>query len=416
MHIQFETFTLENGLKVIVHEDHSISKVVVDVIYRVGSKDEEPEKTGFAHLFEHLMFEGSKHIPNYDTPLQRVGGENNAFTNSDITNYYLSLPSNQVETGFWLESDRMLELSFSQEKLDIQRSVVIEEFKQRYLNQPYGNAHLMLRALSYREHPYHWPTIGKEIAHIEAATLEDVKDFFFGYYAPNNATLVVAGDVTLERARELAEKWFGPIPRRELKKHELPKEPAQTEARRQTVYADVPFPAVYKMYHIPAHTEREYYLADILTDLLSNGKSALLFQYMVKTHRLAQSASAFTWGMHDPGVLSIDGRLAEGISVEDYESHLQQALDLLQDLTEEDLDRIKGKLAAIFVMQKTTLLGKAIALAQYDALGDPDLINRIPEIYQGITLAEVKQAASTYLAPENCSTLYYLPKSMEPVA
>lgn len=410
MQLPFQTFTLDNGLKVLVHEDHSIPKAVVDVIYRVGSKDEEDHKTGFAHLFEHLMFEGSKHIPSYDAPLQRVGGENNAFTSSDITNYYLTLPSNQLETGFWLESDRMLELDFSQEKLDIQRSVVIEEFKQRYLNQPYGDAHLKLRALSYTTHPYQWPTIGKEIAHIEQATLPDVQDFFFGYYAPNNATLVVAGDVTVAQVKDLAEKWFGPIPRRELNKHPLPVEPPQTAARHMTLEADVPYPAVYKMYHIPGHTERAYYLADILTDLLSNGKSALLYQRMVKDKQLAQSCNAFTWGMHDPGVLSLDGRLAEGVTPEAYEAELQATLDSLQDLTEEDLERIKGKLAAIFVLQKTTLLGKGVALAQYDALGDPNLINEVPEIYHSITLEEVKAGAKAYLAPQNCSTLYYLPR------
>lgn len=409
MKLAFETFTLDNGLKVIVHEDHSIPKVVVDVIYRVGSKDEESHKTGFAHLFEHLMFEGSKHIPEYDAPLQRVGGSNNAFTSADITNYYLTLPSNQIETGFWLESDRMLELDFSQEKLDIQRSVVIEEFKQRYLNQPYGDAHLKLRALSYTQHPYQWPTIGKEIAHIEQATLQDVQDFFFGYYAPNNATLVVAGDANVEKVRELAEKWFGPIPRRELKKHEIPTEPAQTQPREMTLRGKVPFPAVYKMYHIPAHDERDYYLADILTDLLSNGKSALLFQRLVKEKQVAQQASAFTWGMHHPGVLSIDARLAEGVTPAAYEAKLKEALELLQQLTEEDLERIKGKLAATFVLQKATMLGKAVSLAQYDAIGDPDLINQVPDIYHSITLEEVKAGARKYLDPNNCSTLYYLP-------
>jgi zinc protease len=411
MPIAFETFTLDNGLKVIVHEDHSIPKAVVDIVYRVGSKDEDPERTGFAHLFEHLMFEGSKHVPQYDQPLQRVGGNNNAFTNSDITNYYLSLPSNQLETAFWLESDRMLELSFSQEKLDIQRSVVIEEFKQRYLNQPYGDAHLRLRALHYTTHPYQWPTIGQDMAHIERATLADVQDFFFGYYAPNNATLVVVGDVEVNQVRALAQKWFGPIPRRTLKKRALPQEPPQTQGRQETVHAEVPFPAVYKMYHIPGHTDRDYYLADLLTDLLSNGKSAILPQYLVRQHQVAQTVGAFAWGMHDPGVISIDARLAEGIEVEAYEARLQEAIEQLQTLSEADLDRIKGKLSAIFVLQKTTLLNKAVSLARYDALGDPHLINTVPDIYRSLTLEEVKQAARQYLAPDNCSTLHYLPQT-----
>ncbi|MEL6673748.1 MAG: pitrilysin family protein [Bacteroidota bacterium] len=411
LHLSYQTFTLENGLKVIVHEDHSIPKAVVNILYRVGSKDEEAHRTGFAHLFEHLMFEGSKNIPNYDRPLQRVGGQNNAFTTADITNYYLSVPSNQLETGFWLESDRMLELGFSQKKLDIQKSVVIEEYKQRYLNQPYGDAHIRLRSLAYHTHPYHWPTIGKEISHIEDATLEEVKDFFYGYYAPNNATMVVAGDVQVDQVKHLAEKWFGAIPRRELKKHALPEEPAQTEARQMELTGKVPFPAVYKMYRIPAHKEETYYVMDLITDLLSNGKSGLLFQEMVKKHQVSPGVSAFSWGLHDPGVISVNGKIAEGKSISEFEAALEESLGLLQELTEEDLERIKGKLEATFVMQKTTILNKAIGMAMSDSLGDVNLINRTPEIYQQITLDQVKSAAREFLSPSNSSTLHYLPAS-----
>lgn len=411
LNIAYQVHTLANGLKVVLHEDHAIPKVVVDVIYRVGSKDEEEHRTGFAHLFEHLMFEGSKHIPHYDTPLQKVGGQNNAFTSADVTNYYLSLPSNQLETALWLESDRMLELAFSQEKLDIQKSVVIEEYKQRYLNQPYGDAHLKLRQLHYQVHPYHWPTIGKDISHIEEATLEEVQDFFYGYYAPNNATLIVAGDIDPVQTLALVEKWFGGIPQRELKKHVLPVEPKQTEARHLTHHAKVPYPSVYKMYHIPSHREHDYYVADILTDLLANGGSSLLYQRMTKAQQVSPNVSAYSWGLHDPGVISIDGRVAEGKSLEEYESALQQTLDEVQELTQEDLDRIKGKLSATFVMQKTTIMNKAMGLAMCDAIGELELINRTPDIYEGISLEEVKTAAATLLTPDNCSTLYYLPEN-----
>ncbi len=413
LHLAYETFTLDNGLKVVIHEDHAVPKAVVDIIYRVGAKDEDATRTGFAHLFEHLMFEGSKHIPHYDTALQRVGGQNNAFTNNDITNYYLSVPSNQLETAFWLESDRMLELAFSQEKLNIQKSVVIEEFKQRYLNQPYGDAYNQLRGLHFQVHPYRWPTIGLDISHIEDATLTDVQDFFFGFYAPNNATLVVAGDVQPDEVKRLAEKWFGPIPSRELRKHELPTEPPQTEAREMSVYGKVPFPAVYKMYHIPANGQRSYYIADLLTDLLSSGRSAILYQHLVKKHQVSPNAGSFVWGHHHPGMASIDGKVAQGHTVAEYESALAEALELLQQVDEEDLTRIKGKLAATFVMQQTNLLNKAIAFARFDAIGDLELINTMPDIYQGITLAEVHQAAKTYFTPENCSTLYYLPEGMK---
>lgn len=411
MAIQYETHTLSNGLKVVVHQDRSIPQAVVDIVYHVGSKDEDEKLTGFAHLFEHLMFEGSKHIPKFDPPLQEVGGQNNAFTTPDITNYYLSLPSNQLETAFWLESDRMLELAFSQEKLDIQKSVVIEEFKQRYLNQPYGDAYLKLLGLHFTEHPYKWPTIGKDISHIEEASLDDVRDFFFGYYAPNNATLVVAGDVDPEHVIRLAEKWFGALPRRKLKKHSIPAEPAQTSSRELTCYGKVPYPAVYKMFHVPAHMDREYYIADILTDILANGRSGILYQYMVRQKQVSPNTNAFSWGLHDPGVISIDGVVAEGKSIEEYERSLQEALNQLLTITEADLNRIKGKLEAIFVMQQTTIMKKAMGLAVSDALGDTDLVNTTPSLYQSITLEEVKHAAANFLKPENCSTLYYLPDS-----
>lgn len=410
--LSYETFTLDNGLKVIIHEDHSVAKAVLDVVYRVGAKDEDPGRTGFAHLFEHLMFEGSKHIPHYDTPLQRVGGQNNAFTNNDITNYYISVPSNQLETAFWLESDRMLELAFSQKKLDIQKSVVIEEFKQRYLNQPYGDAYNRLRGLHFTTHPYRWPTIGMDISHIEEAKLEEVESFFFGFYAPNNATLVVAGDVNPDEVKRLAEKWFGPIPSRALRKHDLPTEPKQTEPRTMTVHGKVPFPAVYKMYHIPANGTPEYYVADLLTDLLSNGRSGILYQEMVKKHRISPNVSAFVWGHHHPGMASIDGKVAQGHTVEAYEKALAESLAKLQDVTEADLTRVKGKVAASFVMQKTNLLNKAIAMAIYDVIGDPNLVNTLPDIYEQITLNQVYEAAATYFDPNNCSTLYYLPETV----
>ena len=409
MKLSYDTFTLSNGLKVLLHEDHSVPKVVVNLLYHVGSKDEHPEKTGFAHLFEHLMFEGSKHIAHFDKALQRVGGESNAFTNSDITNYYVSLPSNQIETAFWLESDRMLELDFSEKKLEIQKSVVIEEFKQRYLNQPYGDAYLKLRDLHFEKHPYKWMTIGKEIPHIESASLDDVKKFFFSYYAPNNATLVVTGDVSLNEVQDLAEKWFGPIPSRDVPKQTLPQEDPQKTQKITRCEGNVPLLGIYNMFHIPGHTERDYYIADILTDILSNGKGSLLYEHMVKRHKVSPGVSAFTWGMYDPGSLSIDGKVSPGTSIDQYETALRGVIDHLQDLEEQDLERVKTKLKAAFVLQKTAFLNKAIELAVSDSLGNPDLINQTPEIYEGITLSEVKQAAQTYLALENCTTLYYHP-------
>ena len=406
--IDFEQFELNNGLRVIVHPNPTTPKVSLCVLYRVGAKDEDSDRTGFAHLFEHLMFGGSKNIPTYDAPLQKVGGENNAYTTNDITLYYLTLPTNQLETGFWLESDRMLELNFSQESLDVQKSVVCEEFKQRYLNQPYGDAHLLLRPVHYRVHPYRWPTIGKELAHIQEATLEEVRDFFYGFYAPNNATLVVSGNVTHSMAEKLVQKWFAPIPRRTLKKKILPQEPPQKEPRSLTVKKDVPFDAIYKAYHIPARTSPEYFAADFLTDLLSSGKSSLLFQTMVKKEQVATNIGAFSWGAYEPGMISIDGQISQGKSVEQYESTLQSVINNLQETTEKQIIKIKNKIESHLIFERTSSLSLAQELAIYDSLGDPNQINTVLDQYQAISCADIRQAAQKYLAPENCSTLYYL--------
>lgn len=414
--IQYETFTLDNGLKVVVHEDSSVGKAVLDVIYRVGARNEDENRTGFAHLFEHLMFGGSKHITDYDTPLQRVGGENNAFTTNDLTNYYLTVPSNQLETGFWLESDRMLELDFSQKSLDVQKSVVIEEFKQRYLNKPYGDAHLILRSLHFEKHPYRWPTIGKEISHIEGATLDEVKEFFYGFYAPNNATLVVTGNVELEEVKRLAEKWFGPIPRRKLRHRELPVEPAQTAPRSKTVYKEVPFPSVYKMYHIPAKGERGYYIADLITDILSGGKAGHLYQRLVKDKQVASSVRAFSWGAHDPGMVSIDATLTPGTTPEVYEAALQEVLDALLELPEAELTRVKNSVESQFVMERTTVLNRAMLLAIMDSMGDMDLVNTSLDKYLSITHDEIVDGVTRYFSNNNCSTLYYLPQNGSPTA
>ncbi len=408
--IPYSTFRLDNGLKVIVHEDPTVATAVLDILYHVGARNEVEDKTGFAHLFEHLMFGGSSNIPNYDTPLQMVGGENNAFTTNDITNYYLTVPANQIETGFWLESDRMLELDFSQKNLDVQKSVVIEEFKQRYLNKPYGDAHLILRGIHYTTHPYRWPTIGKEISHIEIATLEDVKNFFYGYYAPNNATMVVAGNVTVEQVKQLAEKWFGGIPRRELLHKPLPVEPAQTAARQATVHRDVPFPAVYKMYHIPARTDDGYFAADMVTDILSSGKAGHLYQHMVKDRQVATSVRAFSWGSHDAGTVSIDGTLAKGKTVEEYEEALQEVLDAMLQVSEEEVQRVKNSIESQYVMDRITLLNKAMNLAISDSLGDPEFANTSIDKYLKLTREEVIDATRKYFHNDNCSTLYYLPQ------
>jgi zinc protease len=334
--IAFEEFTLENGLRVIVHEDPTVQIAVLNILYDVGSRDEHPDKTGFAHLFEHLMFGGSKNIANYDEPLQKVGGENNAFTNTDITNYYLTVPAANIETGFWLESDRMLSLSFDPQVLEVQRKVVIEEFKQRYLNQPYGDVWLRLRPLSYLKHPYQWATIGKEISHIENATMDDVRGFFFKHYTPDNAILVVAGNVKKDQVKKLSEKWFGPIPAQNAGKRSLPAEPVQTLKRTLDIEAKVPASALYKAYHMPGRFHDDYYAIDLLSDILSRGQSSRLYRKLVKEKEIFTAVSSFVMGSIDPGLLVINGRVKDGIDLKDAEAEVDQ---IVQEIVSEGAPR-----------------------------------------------------------------------------
>jgi predicted Zn-dependent peptidase len=411
--INFERFTLENGLRVLVHTDNSTPMVVMNILYDVGARDENPDKTGFAHLFEHLMFGGSANIPDYDEPLQLVGGENNAFTSNDITNYYLTLPTANLETGFWLESDRMLELAFSKKSLDVQRNVVIEEFKQRYLNQPYGDVWLLLRPLAYQVHPYNWATIGKEIKHVEDATMDDVKGFFYKHYRPNNAILVVAGNVTVEQVKELCNKWFLPIPAGDVPVRNLPKEPAQTEARKLTVERAVPASAIYKTWHIQDRLHPDYYAIDLASDILSNGKSSRLYQRLVKEEKLFSDINAYQTGDIDAGLFVVSGRLNNDVKMEDAEKAIDEQLDILKNemVEERELDKLKNKLESNNVFGEMSVLNKAMNLAYAELLGDANRVNTEMESYQKVTPADIKRVANTVFTPENSSTLYYHAKN-----
>jgi len=411
--IKFKKFELENGLRVIFHEDNSTPLCCVNLLYDVGARDESSDKTGFAHLFEHLMFGGSLHIHSYDEPLQRVGGDNNAFTSNDITNYYLTIPSNNLETGFWLESDRMLSLSFSEKSLEVQRSVVIEEFKQRYLNQPYGDAWLLLRPLAFKVHPYQWATIGKEISHIEEAVMDDVKNFFFKHYAPNNAILVVAGNTTFEKVKELSEKWFGPITKRLVPKRNLPVEPEQTEARSLTVERDVPFDALYKVYHMCSRKDEEYHATDLLSDLLSNGRSSRLYTGLVKEKKLFSELNAYVTGDLDKGLFVISGKLVKGVKMIDAEGGIEEELHRIKTETvnTDELQKVKNKVESVLVFSEMSILNKAMNLATSELMGDASLINREVDKYQAITAEKIKSVANDVLRAENCSTLFYLSKN-----
>jgi zinc protease len=407
--IPFQTFTLDNGLKVIVHEDPSVQIAVMNILYDVGSRDENPNKTGFAHLFEHLMFGGSKNIPNYDEPLQLVGGENNAFTNTDITNYYLTVPAANLETGFWLESDRMLSLSFDPKVLEVQRKVVIEEFKQRYLNQPYGDVWLKLRPLAYQTHPYQWATIGKEISHIENATMDDVKDFFFKHYVPNNAVLVIAGNVSVDQIKKLSEKWFGPIPAGENKNRKLPTEPKQKEKRVLNTEAKVPANALYKAFHMPGRFHKDYYAVDMLGDILSRGESSRLYQTLVKEKEIFNSISSFVMGTIDPGLLVVNGRLKESISLEDAENEVDEILKKIisEGVTENELQKVKNQSAATLEFGEVEVINRAMNLAFASLSGDAGLVNKEIEKIEKVSQDDIQRVAKEILREENSNVMYY---------
>ncbi len=410
--IKFERFTLANGLKVIHHYDASTPLVCMNILYDVGARDEHPEHTGFAHLFEHLMFGGSVNIPNYDEPLQIAGGENNAFTNNDITNYYLTLPAENAETAFWLESDRMLSLAFTPKSLEVQRQVVIEEFKQRYLNQPYGDVWLLLKPLAYKVHPYRWNTIGKEIAHIEQATMEQVKDFFKKFYHPSNAIMVVAGNIEFEQVKRWSEKWFGNIPDQEKIPRNLPVEPKQTETRRQTVERPVPADSIYKAWHIGKRTDKNYLHFDLISDVLSNGKSSRLYLSLVKEKKMFTEINAYVSGDIDEGLFIVSGKLSKGTKIEDAEQEINEAVyRFTKELLEEnELQKVKNKVESILSFSNVNILNKAMHLAYYELLGDAEGLNKEEENYAAITAQEVLTSAQKYFLESNSVTLYYLGK------
>lgn len=407
--IDFKEFTTGNGLRVIVHEDPSVQIAVLNILYDVGSRDEHPDKTGFAHLFEHLMFGGSVNIPNYDEPLQKVGGENNAFTNTDITNYYLTVPADNLETGFWLESDRMLSLSFDPQVLEVQRKVVIEEFKQRYLNQPYGDVWLKLRPLAYKVHPYQWATIGKEISHIENATMEDVKDFFSRHYNPSNAIMVVAGNVRFDQVKMLTEKWFGDIPGFTRPARILPAEPKQSGKRTLDVEAEVPASALYKSYHMPGRFHEDYYAVDLLSDILSRGNSSILYQKLVKEKEIFTSISSFVMGTIDPGLLVVSGRVKDGIDLRDAEAYVDEILARIVEkgVDDEELEKVKNQAYSTLEFGEIEVMNRAMNLAFAKLSGDASLVNYEGAKIRAVTTQDIRRVATSVLTEENSGVMYY---------
>ena len=386
---------LANGLRLVHSQDDSTQMVALNILYNVGARDEHPEHTGFAHLFEHLMFGGSVNIPDYDAPLQLAGGENNAWTNNDITNYYLTVPRQNVETGFWLESDRMLSLDFNERSLEVQRGVVMEEFKQRCLNQPYGDVGHLLRPLAYKEHPYQWPTIGKELSHIANATLDEVKDFFFRFYAPNNAVLAVTGNISFEEAVALTEKWFGTIPRRDVPVRRLPQEPVQTEERRLTVERNVPLDALFMAFHMCERAHPDYYAFDILSDILSNGRSSRLNQRLVQEKQLFSSIDSSISGSIDAGLFHISGKPSAGVSLEEAEAAVREELKILQNeaIAAQELEKVKNKFESTQIFGNINYLNVATNLAWFELNGEAEDMEREVERYRAVTAGQLQTVA-----------------------
>lgn len=410
--LDFKKFTLDNGLRVIYHEDCSTPLVCMNILYDVGARDEDPSQTGFAHLFEHLMFGGSVNVSNYDEPLQRVGGENNAFTSNDITNYYLTVPTANLETAFWLESDRMLSLAFSEKSLEVQRNVVIEEFKQRYLNQPYGDIWLLIRPMVYKVHPYLWDTIGKEISHIADAKIEDVKAFFKKFYCPNNAIMVLAGNVDFEEVKRLSEKWFGSLAKGPENKRNLPAEPEQKEFRSLTVEREVPYNSIYKTYHMCSRKDKEFYAADLLSDILSDGNSSRLYNELVKNKKMFSELNAYADDSLDKGMFVISGKVQDGITLEAAEKAIEVELDKLRNekVQEKELQKVQNKVEATLEFSEMNIMNKALNFAIAELLGDANNANMEAKKYLAVTTGQVQAQARQIFRKENCSTLYYMAK------
>jgi predicted Zn-dependent peptidase len=401
---------LSNGLKVIASRDTTTPLCAFNLLYNVGAKDENPKKTGFAHLFEHLMFGGSKNVKDFDEELENIGGENNAFTNNDFTNYYISVPREHIETAFRLESDRMQNLTINKTRLSVQQKVVIEEYRQRYLNQPYGDASLFLRPLTFTKHPYGWSTIGKSIEHIESITVEDVRDFYNTFYMPDNAILSVVGDIVAEDVFTLAEKWFGSIPRGGRGTRTLPVEPQQVSPRVERITRDVPANALYRNYHIGGRGEESFYVFDIISDILSNGESSRLYIELVKKERLFSDIDAYVSGDIEPGTFSISGRLNEGVSYKQACERIDRQLERIrmEIISDYELDKVKNKTETALRFSNVKALDKALNLAFFELLGNASLIADEAKKYAAVTPLMLKQYASRCLIDSNCSTLEYV--------
>lgn len=407
--IAYDRFILENGLRVIVHEDQTTPLVAVNILYDVGSRDESPEMTGFAHLFEHLMFSGSENIEDFDDLVQRAGGDSNAFTNNDITNFYTVLPSQNIETALYLESDRMKALKIDQHNLDIQKKVVVEEFKENCSNTPYGDAWHLISELAYKEHSYSWPTIGKTIEHIQFAKLDDVKHFFQKHYAPSNAIMVLSGNISITKAKELMQKWFSDIPAGQPYHRNLKQEPKQSTIQKMSTKANVPMDAIYMCFHVAERKHVDYYATDLLSDVICNGKSSRLYQSLHKEQKLFSFIDSYITGSSDPGLLVIEGKLSEGVDADHAIAQVWKEIEKIKSevISPKELQKYKNKIESTLLFSESSILNKAFNLAYFESIGELDMINNELEIYANIKSKDIQRLAQNILVEENASILVY---------
>lgn len=407
--VNFHRYKLDNGLRIIIHEDMTTPMVAVNVLYDVGSRDEDPERTGFAHLFEHLMFSGSKHIADFDTPLQLAGGENNAFTNSDITNFYDIVPRENIEIALWLESDRMQDLAFDQKGFDVQKKVVVEEFKETCLNVPYGNAWHILSDLAYKTHPYRWPTIGKVPEHISDSSLKDARQFYSQHYAPNNAIIVLAGNITAQEGLAKVKKWFDDVPTKPTTKRQLNQEKKQTTKMSSRIKATVPADAIYLAFHIGGRMDPNHHACDILSDILGNGRSSRFYQRLYKSKRLFSNIDAYISGTADPGLFLIDGKLSDKHSIDEGLEAIWTELEDIKSngIRAEELAKVKHKIESSLCFTEVSILNRAMSLSFFELMGDADLINHQQSAYLKVSAEQIKEIANQIFVDSNCSELIY---------
>ena len=408
--IHYTKHTLSNGLTLMVHEDPNTPLCTLNLLYGVGARDEESHRTGFAHLFEHLMFGGTKAVPSYDAVVDAMGGESNAFTNNDYTNYYLTIPAPHLERALWLEADRMRLLDFSQQRLDVQRQVVTEEYHQRYENQPYGDVWLLLRPLCYKTHPYRWNTIGATMRHVQQARLEHVEQFFFRHYRPNNCILAVAGNVKEAEVLALTERHFGDIASAPLPERHYEPEHQQVEQRWMTVQRPVPNSAIYMAFPMVDRLHKDYYTFDLISDLLSNGNSSRLYTALVKERRLFTEVNAYITGDADPGLFVVSGKLHDGVEAgQAIDAVWEQLRRLSSDpVKESELEKVKNKYEATFLFSQYKAADRALSLCYYQWLGHPEWANSEPDNYRAVSADDILRVAASTFIPEKSSILEYL--------